>query len=496
MTAAMQPEPTLLLTVGTDHHPFDRPIEWLDRLLADGVHDRVRYVAQHGTAEAPKFGEAHAYLDHGRLYAELAEATIVVCHGGPATILAAREAGVLPVVVPRDPAAGEHVDDHQLRFVRHLSAEGLVVHAETEELLRETVDAALENPMYLRLPDRVDAGTAPPESVRKAGALIDELLTGRDPDATGTPAPRCREGTWPGIDVVVATRNRPDLVRATVDAVLAQDYPGDVRCLVVFDGTEPDDTLETASSRRRVEVFRNTRTPGLAGSRNTGILAADSPLVAFCDDDDTWQPHKLRRQVEALETHPEASIVTCGIRVDDGHRSVARTLPGRRVSRRDLLRSRLTELHPSTFLFPRAAVEGFGLVDEELPGSYGEDYDLLLRASVYGPVVNVSEVGVRVRWHEGSHFAKQWETMAQALTALLERHPDFREVRSGYARIAGQIAFARAALGQRRAAVDWIATTLRANPGEPRACLAAAVACGAVGAGRIMRMLHNRGRGL
>ena len=44
----------------------------------------------------------------------------------------------------------------------------------------------------------------------------------------------------------------------------------------------------------------NERTPGLAGGRNSGILAGSGELVAFCDDDDEWLPTKVEKQVEAL----------------------------------------------------------------------------------------------------------------------------------------------------------------------------------------------------
>ena len=57
----------------------------------------------------------------------------------------------------------------------------------------------------------------------------------------------------------------------------------------------------------------NERTPGLAGGRNTGILAGTAPLVAFCDDDDEWLPTKVEKQVEALTADPAAITAVTGI---------------------------------------------------------------------------------------------------------------------------------------------------------------------------------------
>jgi len=297
------------------------------------------------------------------------------------------------------------------------------------------------------------------------------------------------------VTAVVPTRDRPELLRAAIAAILGQQYPGDIEVIVVHDQSEVDDSIAVADPRRSVRVISNARSPGLAGARNTGILAATGDLVAFCDDDDEWLPGKLAAQVAALSD--DAEFACTGIRVSYDGSTVDRTLSMDAVPLAALLRSRLTELHPSTFLIRRAAlVDGIGLVDEEIPGSYGEDYEFLLRAARRAPLVNVTEPYVLVRWHKRSYFAQRWETISTALQWLLGRYPEFAGEPRGEARIAGQIAFAHAALGQRRESVRWVRRTLRRNPREPRAYLALAVAGRAVRADTVLRKLHQRGRGI
>lgn len=307
-----------------------------------------------------------------------------------------------------------------------------------------------------------------------------------------------RVGAQPRVSAVVPTRDRPELLRAAVRALLDQDYPGELEVIVVYDRSEPDPTLtELSRPGRPVRVTENGRTPGLAGARNTGTLAAAGELIAFCDDDDEWLPGKLSAQVAALTTLPDAEFVSGGIRVSyDGH-TVDRSLPRDRITLANLLRDRLTELHPSTFLF-RAAVlrDGFGLVNEEIPGSYAEDYEFLLRAARRAPLVNLRTPLVLVRWHNRSYFTQRWDTISAALQWLLERYPEFGTQPAGAARVAGQIAFARAASGDRQGALRWARRTLRGNPREPRAYLALAVAGRVVRADAVLRTLHRRGRGI
>ena len=301
------------------------------------------------------------------------------------------------------------------------------------------------------------------------------------------------------VSVVIATRNRPEMVREAITSILDQDYEGTVEVLVVFDQSEPDPTIASmgTAAGRSIRVLTNTRKPGLAGARNSGISEASGTYVAFCDDDDYWMPGKLAVQVAALAEVPEASLCTCGIEVHWSGDRFPRSLEATRVPFEELLRDRHTELHPSTFLLRRALlVDDVGLVDEEVPGGYGEDYEFLLRNARVSPIVNVAEPLAVVRWGSQSYFDKRWETMIAGLTWMLERYPEFESSRKGAARIHGQVAFAEAALGNRRTAMRWAASTLRRNPREPRAVLALAVASRAVSSDRVMKMLHARGRGI
>lgn len=301
----------------------------------------------------------------------------------------------------------------------------------------------------------------------------------------------------PSVSVVIATRNRPVMLREAVAAVLAQEYDGEIEVVVVADQAEPDRSLERSGTRRTVRVIANTHRPGLAGARNTGIEESTGELVAFCDDDDYWLPSKLARQVPALEAEWRAVLATTGIRVEyDGDR-FERSLSGEAVRFDDLLADRHTELHPSTFLARRAALLGeVGMVDEDVPGGFGEDYEFLLRCSRAHPIVNVPEPLTVVRWGKQSFFFRRWETMAAGLSWLLERYPEFTTSPRGAARIQGQIAFAHAAMGHRRAALGWAGRALRRNRREPRAVLALAVAVHAVTPDRIMEALHRTGRGI
>jgi UDP-N-acetylglucosamine transferase subunit ALG13 len=133
----------------------------------------VRLVAQVGTSRRSRHGVSHDLMPPPDLHAALAAADVVVCHGGPATIADARRAGRLPVVVPRDPALDEHVDDHQQRFARWMAERGQVRLALTEADLTKALDAALVDPAALRCTAGSDGADA---AAVRFGDLVEGLL--------------------------------------------------------------------------------------------------------------------------------------------------------------------------------------------------------------------------------------------------------------------------------------------------------------------------------
>ncbi len=305
------------------------------------------------------------------------------------------------------------------------------------------------------------------------------------------------EPTFPSVAVVVPTHDRPEMLRRAIQAIVEQDYPGPIDVVVVFDRTEPDRTLESSTPRRTVRVMRNTRTPGLPGGRNTGIDACrDADYVAFCDDDDLWMPGKLTTQIDRMRDEPDVWLSTTGVVIDfDGERS-DRPSPASELTVASLVRDRTTEAHPSTFVFRRSALDTIGDVDEVIPGGYSEDYDYLLRIAKGGRIFCVTEPLVVIRWGRSSYFATRWRSIVDAQRYLMAKHPEFESDRRAEARIRGQIAFALAALGERREAFVEIIRTVKRWPLEQRWPVAAAVALKLVSADRALELAHRFGRGI
>lgn len=161
------------MTVGTDHHPFDRLVEWVDAWCRD--HPEADVVVQYGTSRPPRHAVGHALLDAREFADTMAAADAVVCAGGPGVIMEARALGIRPIVVPRVAARGEHVDDHQGAFAAFMAERGAVVLVDRSDELAAALDAVAHDPGIHRI-DPEDGGSG---GIARIGTLIDELLGGR-----------------------------------------------------------------------------------------------------------------------------------------------------------------------------------------------------------------------------------------------------------------------------------------------------------------------------
>jgi GT2 family glycosyltransferase len=108
------------------------------------------------------------------------------------------------------------------------------------------------------------------------------------------------------VTVVVMTRNRAARLGATLERLL--DLPERPRVIVV-DNASSDGSAELVAGRfPGVDVIRLDRNRG-AVARNVGVAAADTPYVAFADDDSWWAPGALARAAELFDRYPRLGLL-------------------------------------------------------------------------------------------------------------------------------------------------------------------------------------------
>ena len=132
-------------------------------------------------------------------------------------------------------------------------------------------------------------------------------------------APTCfvrREpATAPRISVVIATYERPDLLRSCLASFAAQTIDrDDYEVVVIDDGSNGDDlgrVLAEAEGGCNVLGLRIEH-GGRSAAKNHGVMLARAPLVLFFDDDDRPAPDYLERHLAAHTAKPADGVAILG----------------------------------------------------------------------------------------------------------------------------------------------------------------------------------------
>ncbi len=108
----------IFVTVGTHEQQFNRLIKEIDRLKKEGIIQEDVLMQTGFSTYEPKYCEWKKMLSYNEMNEMYEKADIIITHGGPASFMKALEMKKVPIVVPRQAQFDEHVNDHQVDFVK------------------------------------------------------------------------------------------------------------------------------------------------------------------------------------------------------------------------------------------------------------------------------------------------------------------------------------------------------------------------------------------
>lgn len=214
-------------------------------------------------------------------------------------------------------------------------------------------------------------------------------------------------GREPLVPVIIATRNRPEMLREALASVEKQSIRASIEILVIDDASGPGDAelnRKTVAEIPNATYCRLRRQSGPGVARNTGLLLATGSYIALLDDDDVAVPDRLARQVDVLDGDGSTDVVCTAVAwIDDDGEEFA-TFPGIIESNRwpssssEVLRLLLLESNkiPTTTVMGRSEVFREHSFASDL--WVAEDWQLYMRMSVDNVrITALPMIGVRVR---------------------------------------------------------------------------------------------------
>ncbi|MDR7271856.1 glycosyltransferase involved in cell wall biosynthesis [Pelomonas saccharophila] len=224
----------------------------------------------------------------------------------------------------------------------------------------------------------------------------------------------------PVVSIVTPAYNQGNFLRATMESVLAQDYPA-LEYLVIDDGSS-DDSLTVAQAVAaehpgRVTVLTQPNA-GQAATLNKGWAMARGEILAYLSSDDLLCPGAVRTMVETLQARPELGVAYCDCWLIDPNGRRVRPHQAEDFDVQAMQVGLVCHPGPATF-FRREVFEttgGWDVRRRQVP-----DFEFWLRASRRYGFARVPQRLAEYRIHEGSaSFQIMSPERANEIVAVVE----------------------------------------------------------------------------
>lgn len=174
------------------------------------------------------------------------------------------------------------------------------------------------------------------------------------------------------IAVIIPTCDRPHLLQRALASVAGQTRKPD-EVIVVNDGSAE---ITSPSGVSGLSLVENVSYSGASAARNTGASASNADVLAFLDDDDTWDPTYLKTCERILQTRGSNLVLSAFNKVGmNGTRAPEKVPPSRLLASDWLVRNQ--GLRGSNLFIAHSLFDAVGGFDETLPAM--NDMDLAIR---------------------------------------------------------------------------------------------------------------------
>lgn len=188
----------------------------------------------------------------------------------------------------------------------------------------------------------------------------------------------------PIVSIIVPVYNGIKYISKTLDTLLNQSFEC-FEVLLINDGstdTSLDFIKELSEKDKRIRVLDKVN-GGIANARNHGINLAKAEFIAFCDQDDFWEPEKLAKQMP-LFTNVNVglvySLITKEVTAPFKSQTVIKAQNGRGSVFDSLIRENLVPT--CSVIVRKSIIDRVGGFNEKKDLMGVDDWDVWLRVSL------------------------------------------------------------------------------------------------------------------
>ena len=198
----------------------------------------------------------------------------------------------------------------------------------------------------------------------------------------------------PRVSIITPSLNQAPFIRATIESVLAQDYPR-IEYLVL-DGGSTDGALEVIREYEGRLDWICEKDSGQANALNRGFRRVHGEIVAWLNSDDVLLPGAVSAMVECFTAQPEVALVYGDGYLMDVEGNVIREMHLGEPNLWDLMHLYGHMMLGAAIFYRADALASVGYLDESWHWQF--DYDLYLRLCARYPYAHLPTqvAGVRV----------------------------------------------------------------------------------------------------
>lgn len=226
------------------------------------------------------------------------------------------------------------------------------------------------------------------------------------------------------VSVIIPTYNRAGYLKEALISILSQTY-NDLEIIVIDDDSN-DNTSEIVLklNSEKIFYFKQNKIGIIGKLRNIGIQKSKYDIIAFCDDDDIWEPEKLEKQMKYIDKY---DLICSNAKVINSN--------GEQIENKKLIlneKSKELDLYSlllgnivitSTVILKKDKLYKTGLFDEDEKYYCSEDYDLWLRYAADNKVFYMNDELIHYREHlSNSNNYHHRQKMLKNVLAILDSY--------------------------------------------------------------------------
>lgn len=180
------------------------------------------------------------------------------------------------------------------------------------------------------------------------------------------------------ISVIMSVYNCGEMVRTSIDSILAQTYTN--WKMIICNDCSTDNTVEILNEYAnkypdKFLIIHNKKNLRLAASLNHCLEYADGEYCARMDGDDFVAPDRFEKQVDFLQQHPDIQLVGTLMQTFDGNKRLGRIIPYQEFPDKFSLRFGPCFAHASimTYTYVYSEIGGYTVSKRTVRS---QDYDL------------------------------------------------------------------------------------------------------------------------